>query len=94
MKTILAIDIGGSKMLAGLARGEGDEFEIVQTVGEPLPAEMTEDGILREIDKLCAQLPLDQIDAVGVTIPGLADERVWIYAPFIWIQNFQIMDAI
>ena len=76
MKTILAIDIGGSKMLAGLARGEGDAFEIVQTVGEALPAEMTEDGILREIDKLCAQLPLDQIDAVGVTIPGLADERV------------------
>ena len=94
MKTILAIDIGGSKMLAGLARGEGDEFEIVQSVGEALPAEMTEDGILREIDKLCAQLPLDQIDAVGVTIPGLADERVWIYAPFSGIQNFQIMDAL
>jgi len=94
MKTILAIDIGGSKMLAGLVRVDGPNYEIQKTVASALPAEMTEAGILREIDSLTALLPLDQIDAVGVTIPGLADERVWIYAPFSGIQNFKIMDAL
>lgn len=109
-KKILAIDIGGSKMLAALvnvtnenSRGNENEtgrlnFEIQKSQGESLPAEMSEAGILRAVEELTvplfAEVPLETIDAVGVTIPGLADERVWIYAPFSGIQNFRIVDAL
>lgn len=101
-KTILAVDIGGSKMLAGLVRLWKEDarwnFEILKTQGEKLPAEMTEKGILKAIEELTAPLlnvcPLGELESVGVTIPGLADERVWIYAPFSGIQNFPIVDAL
>lgn len=104
-KKVLAIDIGGSKMLAGIVRvfekknsQKELDFEILSTEGESLPAEMTEDGILAEIQKLSEKVlknvSMDEIESVGVTIPGLADERVWIYAPFSGIQNFQIVDAL
>ncbi len=109
-KLILAVDIGGSKMLAGVMRltenTDPRRFseekysypEILKTVGESLPAETTEDGILETIgrlaDSLLEEYPLNAIHAVGVTIPGLADERVWIYAPFSGIQNFPVVDVL
>lgn len=118
-KRILAIDIGGSKMLAGVMRLTEDAAdaenvengaknrssrkkysapEILKTVGESLPVETTKDGILETIWRLAtallAEYPLETIDSVGVTIPGLADERVWIYAPFSGIQNFPVVDIL
>lgn len=114
-KKILAIDIGGSKMLAGIVEmsrdgnteeGAGWKSTILSAAGESLPAEMTEEKILEKIRTLAASAAaqiagtvsekemLQEIDAVGVTIPGLADERVWIYAPFSGIQNFPIAEAL
>ena len=111
-KNILAIDIGGSKMLAGVVelsknsdpaeKESGWRNRILSAAGESLPPAMTEGAILEKIRFLaasalekCAETdPEIVIEAVGVTIPGLADERVWIYAPFSGIQNFPIADAL
>ncbi|MDO4627704.1 MAG: ROK family protein [Planctomycetia bacterium] len=101
-KQILAVDIGGSKMIVGLVRvheRDGQWYhEIVHTVGEKLPTEITEEEILARIahltELLKSHVSLSEIDSIGVTIPGLADERVWIYAPFSGIQNFPITDAL
>lgn len=101
-KRVLAIDIGGSKMLAGIVRvcdvNGKLNFEILQALDEKLPGEMTEMGILEEIGKLSDELlktyPLESLESVGVTIPGLADDRIWIYAPFSGIQNFAIVEAL
>ncbi len=109
-KKILAVDIGGSKMLAGvillteneeknrLEQKKYPDFEILKTAGECLPVEISETGILEKIwkltDDVLKEYPLETIDSVGVTIPGLANDRVWIYAPFSGIQNFPIVEAL
>ncbi|MDO4583072.1 MAG: ROK family protein [Planctomycetia bacterium] len=99
-RNILAIDIGGSKILAGwmqiFTTPEGwRDYQILQTVQESLAGNLSERVILETIDRMVERLfpenAFAEVEALGVTIPGLADEEVWIYAPFSGIENFPIV---
>ena len=100
MTQILAIDIGGSQMRAApvfvsnIKSNIKLNFEVGDSVQVKLPQTMTPVDILGTLDKLCtpvfARYPLHSFDRIGMTIPGLADSRTWIYAPFSGIGNFPI----
>ncbi|MDO4571243.1 MAG: ROK family protein [Planctomycetia bacterium] len=101
--TALAIDIGGSKMMLGLVelREIGHErwnYRVLQKTNNALPCDIRVEGILEKIADCSRELlregGISSFERVGANIPGLADERIWIYAPFSGIQNFPIAEAL
>ncbi|MGE5549728.1 MAG: ROK family protein [Bacteroidota bacterium] len=90
---VLAIDIGGSKLMLGLVNETG---EILAKVKRPFPPSITADGILRAIQELWRDLrgscPNLQPRCAGVAIPGLADPRngIWVHANFTEIEDLRI----
>ncbi|MGL4943208.1 MAG: ROK family protein [Thermoguttaceae bacterium] len=98
---ILALDIGGSKLMASLveARGDtacGEELHFGEVVYRVMKPRATANDVLAVIDDAVASLGAVDFDAIGVTIPGLADvERgVWVYAPFSGISDFPIASVL
>lgn len=93
---ILAIDIGGSKIAAGIIDAD-DNGKILYAEKEQLPAGTTAVSLLAAVknkgDKISEKYSFDKI---GVTIPGLADAKngIWVYAPFSGINNFPIAEKI
>lgn len=91
METYLCLDAGGSKYVVGLIRHDGT---LVAKRGGKWDG-LTEEGILHtlvtESRALMAETG-ERPDAVGVTIPGLADaERgLWVEASFSGIRDFAI----
>ena len=91
-KPILAVDIGGSKLMTALLHPEGREDALAEPRGlvrKELSRDIGQSGLLRVLAEaagqtlaLCGLTP-DGIRGIGVTIPGLADpeEGVWVYAP-------------
>jgi glucokinase len=91
---ILAIDIGGSKIAAGIVDGSG---RILCLEKEQLPAGTGRDLLLDIIKSKCGKIKAEyDFDRIGITIPGLADAKngVWVYAPFSGINNFPIAEII
>lgn len=94
---ILAIDIGGSKMMVGLVDNDG---KAKQKKIRGLAPDITETELLENILMLSRSVMAEEadvkIDAAGVTIPGLADAKrgIWLYACFSGIENFPIADAL
>ena len=91
---ILGIDIGGSKLAAGIIDESGN---VLDTTKEQLPPGSTADFLLAAIERNCNQLIAKyDFDKIGITIPGLADAKngVWVYAPFSGIKNFPIAKKI
>ena len=91
---ILAIDIGGSKISAGITDAGG---KILDLKKESLQKGTNADSLLAAIKGCCDKLAADHsFDRVGVTIPGLADPKtgMWVYAPFSGIKNFPIAEKI
>ena len=91
---ILAIDIGGSKINAGIVDLNGN---VLCAEKEQLPAGTTADSLLAAIKDKCDKIAGKyDFDRVGITIPGLADSKtgVWVYAPFSGINNFPIAEKI
>ena len=87
---ILGIDIGGSKIAAGIIDENGN---VLHCVNERLPAGTTADSLLRTIQEKCGILAAEyDFEKIGATIPGLADAEngIWVYAPFSGINNFPI----
>ena len=101
-RNILAIDIGGSKILtaAAVVSDESGKMQCALSgiVKEPLFKESSQVDILAAIDRLIQKTFLEtglgwnEICCIGATIPGLADRnrRYWIYAPFSGIRDFPI----
>ena len=97
-KTILAVDIGGSKLLTALAEvSAGGEVSFSGEVRRELAAGLGKEDILAEVTAACDRTlsltgAAGNFDALGVTIPGLADPKtaLWIYAPFSGIRDFPI----
>jgi len=91
--SILAIDIGGSKLLAGCVDAAGHVHNKVRI---PLPTGITQQGLLDVIRQAATELGSIKFTAVGVTIPGLADAKngIWVHAPFSGIGNFPIADEL
>ena len=86
---ILAIDIGGSKILAGVVDSLGEvrgEKKIILEKPE-------EASLLRDIFSLCDSfLEGFEIHAIGLSIPGIVDAKngVWLEAVFSKVQNFPL----
>jgi glucokinase len=91
---ILGIDIGGSKVAAGMIDELGRVFRVEK---ERLPGGTTADSLLLAIESICGKtIGGYDFDKIGITIPGLADAKngIWVYAPFSGIQNFPIAEKI
>lgn len=91
-KAVLAYDIGGSKILAGLVTRGG---EILRTVKEKLPPTSTQadvEATLFAHGEQLLQTPDVEVTAIGLNVPGLADPArgMWVYAPFSGIADYPI----
>ncbi|MCL1920811.1 MAG: ROK family protein [Kiritimatiellaeota bacterium] len=101
----LAVDIGGSKVLCGIVAEDGT---VLRAHGEPLDCAKGLDGLTGAIRRCAEAVishtppaspqqsnpvnPVKKIDAVGATIPGLADAKrgLWVYAPFSGLSDIPI----
>ena len=95
----LAIDIGGSKVAAGIVDMRG---HIISKRARKIP-----DGLNGDTDRLfefifdLAQRAMDEagdveIAAAGAAIPGICDEKsgVWVYSPFSGIKDVPVAEII
>ena len=93
MKKILVIDIGGSKIIVGLADFYGNilEYDKFQ-----LPKKYDTVFLIGKICEMSQKYMLQKLVVAGVTIPGLADAEkgMWLYAPFSGISNFNICEIL
>lgn len=94
---ILAIDIGGSKYMAGLVDGQG---RILDAARYPWGNVTTGEAVLAHI-RQAAQAMLDahpgiKPRAIGATIPGLADPRtgMWVEASFSGVGDVAVGPAL
>lgn len=94
---ILAIDIGGSKYMAGLVDGQG---QVLDAARYPWGNVTTGEAVLAHI-RQAAQAMLDahpgiKPRAIGATIPGLADPRtgMWVEASFSGVGDVAVGPAL
>lgn len=94
---ILAIDIGGSKLLVGLVlldMGHPCSYHIQSKFLQPLHEKISANRI---IELIASIVPKSWVyDQIGVTIPGLVDSErgLWLYSPFSGIRNFPIVSCL
>ena len=87
---ILAIDIGGSKIRAGIVDPRG---RILAIEREELEGDSTFDAVMARVLRILSELEKKpiyrEVTRAGATVPGLADpERgLWIYSPFSGIRE-------
>lgn len=106
-KKILALDIGGSKILTALVGISTDNngklsVEVSGKAKRCLSADSGKNEVWAEIlDAINETFKLtdetwDCVDRIGVTIPGIADPMrgYWIYAPFSGIRDFPISEKL
>ena len=86
---ILAIDAGGSKIVAGTADGEGN---ILCSEKTPLPDGYDADGMIAAIIAAARKFLDRGPRACGIAIPGLADPArgIWKYSPFSQIADLPV----
>ena len=95
MKKYLCLDIGGSKYIVGLIDRKGQLITSRKGTWE----EMTQDGVLKTLLEAAKSLLAETDvcpDAVGITVPGLADPKtgMWVEAQFSGIRNFPVCEAV
>ena len=91
---ILGIDIGGSKVVAGIIDSGGNVLHFEK---QSLPGVIDADFLTGVIKNMCDKIAEKySFEKIGITIPGLADTEtgIWVYAPFSGISNFPISDKI
>ncbi|MCL1909805.1 MAG: ROK family protein [Kiritimatiellaeota bacterium] len=91
---VLAIDIGGSKVSCGVVDNNG---AILRSHTEPRAKDDGVAGMMSTI-RFCAScvLGVEPVEAVGATIPALADAQrgLWLYAPFSGMSDIPIADLL
>lgn len=105
--TILALDLGGSKMLSALVdvfeSADGERSTGLRGVARrALAKDAGRDGVWRAILDAVAETfektgeSWEAVDSIGATIPGVADPKrgYWIYAPFSGIADFPLADEL
>lgn len=97
-KPVLAVDIGGSKIMAGIVDASG---KVLQKDKRLINSAITREFIIETVLNLSSSVLSkykfsDEIKYAGVSIPGLADpERgVWIYSSFSGLSNFNIAEVL
>lgn len=74
----VGIDVGGTNLVAGVVDENG---HILDKVSHPVDKQMTADDMCAELARLAmkvcemSEIPLDKIEAVGVGLPGLVDNK-------------------
>ncbi|MDR2754505.1 MAG: ROK family protein [Planctomycetaceae bacterium] len=93
---ILALDIGGSKLIAALLFADDSRFEIFSAAHRNLAIDCRREQLLTLIDDAVAELGNISFERVGITIPGLADScnGIWVYACFSGIRDFPIVQIL
>jgi len=94
---VLAIDIGGSKIMTGVICADGIVYGKNRTT---LVKPVTKETLIKTISDLCKetmrQYGKDDLICAGAAIPGLADSKkgIWVYSCFSGIENFPIGDML
>lgn len=94
----IGIDIGGTNLAAGLVNQEG---AILSQTSRPVNKELDSAALCRQCVELAQRtaqeggIPLEQIEAIGVGVPGLVDnkEGVIVYTPNMPFLSFPFRDA-
>lgn len=96
-KKILCIDIGGSKILTGVMDEEGRVLASHKMLFHNPTKKQVAEAILAESAAVLTSAEwkgdgTEEIDAIGVSIPGIADpdNGLWVYAPFSQIRTFDV----
>ena len=91
-KVILAVDIGGSKYVAGLVDSEGRVLYKRKYKWYGFAAEQVIKDLVCAMELAAKKAAGAEIKAVGMTIPGLADPDtgMWISSSFMGIKNLPI----
>jgi predicted NBD/HSP70 family sugar kinase len=89
---ILAVDIGGSKLLVGIVDPGG---QVLAYRKSPFSNHnLSQEIVLSSIISECRELLREGFDffSIGISVPGLVDSKtgMWIYACFSKISNFPI----
>ncbi len=105
--TILALDLGGSKMLSALvdvveSADGGRKTELRGVARRTLTKDAGRDGVWAAILDATAETfektgeSWDDVASIGATIPGVADPSrgYWVYAPFSGIADFPLADEL
>lgn len=105
--TILALDLGGSKMLSALvdvfeSADGGRQTELRGVARRALTKDAGRDGVWAAILDATAETfertgeSWDAVASIGATIPGVADPKrgYWVYAPFSGIADFPLADEL
>ena len=95
-RSIFAVDIGGSKLLAGIVKSDGSTHDLVR---KELPPDITTDALEQIILDIWDRVRTDSgfaPSACGITIPGVADavSGTWVYACFSGISNYPIVSRL
>lgn len=91
---VIAIDIGGSKVAWALSNYEGELIHIGKEMWEKHDSESVMSAVEDIVQKLCKEAEEEGMipDAIGITIPGLADPEkgIWVCADFMRIYQLPI----
>ena len=89
---ILALDLGGSKYMAGLVTREGHILKSTRGEWESLEGQRVLPQVVKAARLLLEEHPEIRLTGVGATIPGLADAQqgIWLEASFSGIRNLPV----
>jgi len=89
---ILALDIGGSKLMAASVSIRHDDVAIGKVAHRFLGERYTTENLMALLDDAVNELGAFHFERIGVTIPGLADSKtgMWLYASYSGIRDFPI----
>lgn len=101
---VLAIDIGGSKLMTAIGSVEHesmddnvhDSVRFLRRTHRNLPSEYNRNTLLSVLYDAVDELGPAEFDRIGITIPGLADpvKGLWVYACFSGIRDFPIVSIL
>ena len=89
---LLALDMGGSKYMAGLVTRDGRVLDSLRDEWRGQSREAVLPQVIKAARLLLEKHPDTLVSGVGATIPGLADARrgVWLEASFSGIRDLQV----
>lgn len=85
----IGVDIGGTKIRAGLINAEG---EVLKSVKAPCPNKEGKQAVLDFIADMIGSLLTDEVDAIGVGVPAIVDERGFVHE-CVNIPSWDVVDV-